>query len=160
MQSDVQIAGLVNVSGTMNGTSVNPSFRGAFGITQGLYQGTQLPELHGRFGYANQELVTHIDALRFDGHTMATGDGRIPINLAFSGVTGSRVLDAPMAMDITGDSLPIDLIPHLTSTVSEVHGHVGGSISMRGRLNRPSLTGGVIIANTSITVTATGMHVD
>src|SRR5438046_7811363 len=108
----------------MSGTLNEPAFRVAFGTTQGEYDGTSLPELHGRFGYANRELVTHVDAIRSTGASMATLDGRIPINLAFTGVTGSRRIDAPMAIDISGDSLPVELIPRFTNLVSDVHGRV------------------------------------
>lgn len=160
LESDVQLSGLLNVGGTMSGTLGDPAFRGAFGITQGEYQGTTLPELHGRFGYANRELVAHVDALRNGGLPMATVDGRIPINLAISGVTGSRLIDAGMSVDLAGDSLPIELIPHFTDVVSDLHGRVAGNISLRGRLNRPSLTGALVIANTSVTIGTSGMHVD
>ena len=160
LESDLQLVGLVNLSGTMSGTLSDPAFRGAFGITQGEYQGTTLPELHGRFGYANRELATHVDALRNGGLPMATVDGRVPINLAFSGVTGSRMIDAPMSVDLVGDSLPIELIPHFTDAVLDLHGRVAGNIALRGRLARPALTGALVIANTSITIRASGMHVD
>ena len=160
LQSDVELSGLVNVSGTMSGTLSDPAFRGAFGITQGEYQGTTLPELHGRFGYANQELVTHVDALRNGGLPMASVDGRIPINLALSGVTGSRFIGAPMSVQLAGDSLPIELIPHFTEAVSNLHGRVAGNVTLRGKLNRPSLTGALLITNTSLTINASGMHVD
>ena len=160
LESDLELSGLVNVSGTMSGTLDNPAFRGAFGITKGEYQGTTLPELHGRFGYVNRELVTHIDALRNGGLPMAAVDGKIPINLAFSGVTGSRLLDAAMSVDLVGDSLPIELIPHFTSVVSNVRGRVAGNIALRGKLNRPSLTGALLITNTSVTINASGMRVE
>jgi translocation and assembly module TamB len=160
LESDIRLAGLVSLSGTMSGTLNAPAFRGAFGITQGEYQGTTLPELHGRFGYVNRELVTHVDAIRNGGLPMATVDGRIPINLAFSGVTGSRLIDAPMSVDLVGDSLPIELIPHFTDAVSDLHGRVAGSVAMRGRLDRPTLTGALVITNTSLTINKSGMHVD
>ena len=160
LQSDFGLKGTVDLTGAMSGTLKNPSFRGAFAIVQGEYQGTTLPDLRGRFGYADRELVTHVDAMRNGGTAMATIDGRFPINLAFSGVTGPRLLDAPMSVDLAGDSLPIELIPHFTDVVSDVRGQVAGRITMRGRLNRPTLTGALYIANTSLTVTASGMHVD
>jgi translocation and assembly module TamB len=160
LQSDLGLVGTVDLSGTMTGTLKNPGFRGAFAILEGEYQGTTLPDLRGRFGYADQELVTHVDALRNGGAAMATLDGRFAVNLALSGVTGSRVLDAPMSIDLAGDSLPVELIPHFTDAVSDITGQVAGRISLRGRLDRPTLAGGLIIANAGLTVTASGMHVD
>jgi translocation and assembly module TamB len=160
LESDLGLKGTVDLSGAMSGTLKNPSFRGAFAIVQGEYQGTTLPDLRGRFGYADRELVTHVDALRNGGAAMASIDGRLPINLALSGVTGKRLLDAPMSIDLVGDSLPIELIPHFTDVVSDVRGQVAGRVAMRGKLDRPTLTGALYIANTSLTVTASGMHVD
>ncbi len=157
IESDVQLSGLITLAGSMSGTLRDPTFRGAFGVVRGEYDGTALPELQGTFRYADQQLATHVDALRNGGRALATLDGRIPIDLAFSGVTGSRMLRAPMAVDLNGDSLPVELIPHFTDLVSNVHGRVAGSISMRGLLSRPSLTGGLLIANTTLTVNATGM---
>ena len=116
LQSDLGLKGNVDLSGAMTGTLKNPTFRGAFAIVQGEYQGTTLPDLRGRFGYSDRELVTHIDALRNGGAAMATVDGRIPVNLALSGVTGKRLLDAPMSVDLVGDSLPVELIPHFSSS--------------------------------------------
>jgi translocation and assembly module TamB len=160
LQSDLQLRGNVDLTGSMSGTLRNPSFRGAFAIVQGEYQGTTLPDLRGRFGYADRELVTHVDALRNGGAAMATLDGRIPVNLALSGVTGPRLIDAPMSVELAGDSLPVELIPHFTDVVSDVHGQVAGRIELRGRIQRPSLTGALVIANTSLTINASGMHVD
>ncbi|HET9424375.1 MAG TPA: translocation/assembly module TamB domain-containing protein, partial [Gemmatimonadaceae bacterium] len=160
LQSDLGLMGNVDVSGSMSGTLREPTFRGAFAIVDGEYQGTTLPDLRGRFGYSDRQLVTQIEALRDGGQPMATVDGRLPINLAFTGVTGSRILDAPMSVDLVGDSLPVELIPHFTDAVSDLQGQVAGRISLRGRLDRPSLTGGLYIANTSMTVNATGMHVN
>jgi translocation and assembly module TamB len=160
LQSDLGLKGTVDLSGSMSGTLKNPTFRGAFSIVQGEYQGTTLPDLRGRFGYANRELVTDIDALRNGGAAMATISGRFPINLAMSGVTGKRILDLPMTVDLQGDSLPVELIPHFTDVVSDVRGRVAGRIALRGRLDRPSLAGALYIASTSLTVNATGMHVD
>jgi translocation and assembly module TamB len=160
LQSDLGLKGTVDLSGAMSGTLRNPSFRGAFAIVQGEYQGTTLPDLRGRFGYSDRALVTHVDALRNGGAAMASLDGRFPVNLAFTGVTGKRLLDAQMAVDIVGDSLPIELIPHFTDVVSEVRGQVAGRVAMRGKIDRPTLTGALYVANTSLTVTASGMHVD
>jgi translocation and assembly module TamB len=65
-----------------------------------------------------------------------------------------------MAVDLAGDSLPVELIPHFTDAISDVRGQVAGRVALRGRLDRPSLAGALYIANTSLTIAASGMHVD
>ena len=144
----------------MSGTLQQPIFHGAFGITQGAYQGTTLPEMRGQFSYASRQLTTHIDALRMNGAAMATASGTIPIDLGLSGVSTSRLIDAPLSIDLAGDSLPVDLIPHFTTALSELQGRVAGTVHLRGRLNRPQVTGGLIVSDVSLTVTSSGMHVD
>src|SRR6185369_2156424 len=83
-------------------------------------------------------------------------DGRIPINLAFTGVTGDRLLPNPMAVDLVSDSLPVELIPSFTDIVSNTKGLVAGKMSMRGTLRRPSLSGGFFINKGQVTLNSTG----
>jgi hypothetical protein len=98
------------------------------------YNTTAVPELSGRFDYADRQIATHLDALRRNGKPMMTVDGLIPINLALSGVTGSRLLSAPMSVDLVADSLPLELIPEFTAAVSNLHGKAAGRVTMRGTL--------------------------
>lgn len=156
LQSDVNATGLVTIHGSMTGTMSDPAFRGAFGVVYGTYNGATVPELHGRFGYADQELVAHVDALRNGGAPMAVLDGRFPIDLALSGVTGPRLLPRPMSMDLVADSLPLELIPQFTDLVQNVHGHVAGKIAMRGTLQRPALAGGFFVDQGTVQLTSTG----
>ncbi len=155
-QTDLDLAGIASLRGTMTGTLANPAFRGAFGTVNTTYNGQAVPELLGRFAYADQQLVTHVDATRKGGKPIAVLDGRIPINLAFSGVTGDRLLPNPMAVDLVADSLPVELIPSFTDIVSNTHGLVAGKMSMRGTLRRPSLTGAWFINKGEMTLNATG----
>jgi translocation and assembly module TamB len=44
--------------------------------------------------------------------------------------------------------------------VSDVHGQAAGRIAMRGTFSRPSLTGGILLSQASMKLTATGMKVN
>ncbi|HEU4786739.1 MAG TPA: translocation/assembly module TamB domain-containing protein, partial [Gemmatimonadaceae bacterium] len=83
-------------------------------------------------------------------------DARLPINLALSGVTGPRLIEAPMSLDVVGDSLPIELVAYATDLVSNVHGHAAGRVTMRGTLRRPSLVGAMTLHNGTTTINSTG----
>lgn len=159
-QTDIAMSGVLVLHGSMNGTLRSPAFRGAFGLVSGAYDGTPTPDVRGRFGYADRELVAHIDALRATGETIATVDGRVPINLAFTGVTGDRVLAGPLAIDLVADSLPLELIPHFTDVVSNLHGRAGGKLSVRGTLRHPSFVGGFEVDRGVVTLTATGATIE
>jgi translocation and assembly module TamB len=157
-QTDIDLGGILTLHGSMTGTMSDPAFRGAFGVVQGTYNGTAVPELLGRFGYADRQLVTHVDMVRGVGlsPSLATVDARLPVNLAFRGVTGPRLLPEPMSVDLVADSLPLDLIPQFTDLVSQVKGRAAGKIVMRGTLKDPTLVGGVTIIDGAATLNATG----
>jgi translocation and assembly module TamB len=91
---------------------------------------------------------------------VARANGRMPINLALSGVTGSRLIDAPMTADIVADSLPLDLISRFTDMVSDVHGFAGGQVAVRGTVRRPVLTGGLVLTHGAVKLTSTGMTLE
>jgi translocation and assembly module TamB len=160
VQSDLKATGDVAFHGTMRGSSSSPSFQGTFGLTRAQYDGTTFPDLLGRASYADQVLVTHVDVLHGTGRPITTADARLPINLAFSGVSGDRRLPQPMTLDVAGDSLPVDLIPEFTDLVTNVHGHVAGKFTMRGTFKRPSLTGSLTFDHAATTITASGSAID
>jgi translocation and assembly module TamB len=159
-QTDIPIAGVLTLHGTMRGSLSAPTFHGAFGVVSATYDSTKIPITRGTFDYSNEQLVAHAEALQRNGEPMTTADARLPINLAVTGVTGDRLLPRPMSVDITGDSLPIDLIPELTDVVTNVHGHAAGRIAMRGTLRRPSLTGGLVLDRGTMTITASGATIE
>jgi translocation and assembly module TamB len=159
-QTDVEASGVLSMHATMNGTLRSPVFRGAIGMVKGTYNGTTVPDFRATFAYADQDLVTNGEALRATGDVIAKVDGHIPINLAFSGVTGDRLLPRPMAVDLVADSLPLDLVPQFTDLVSNVHGHAAGKVAMRGTLRRPELVGGLTLDDGSMTISSTGATIE
>ena len=142
-QSDINARGLVsfNVHGT--GTLSNPQFSGAFGATDLLYNGTEVPEVHGTVQYANQTLSGRAEAMRAGGQPFLTAEGTIPINLALTGVTGSRFpADRQIALNVTADSLPMDLLPSFFGNyVRDLKGKMTSDFKLAGTLNHPQLTG-------------------
>ncbi|MGH7679395.1 MAG: translocation/assembly module TamB domain-containing protein [Gemmatimonadaceae bacterium] len=160
MQSDFPLRGILNARGVLEGTLRNPRFRGAAGLVAGNYNGSIIPDFQSTFSYANSSLTAHVEALK-DGKLIGViGDATIPINLAFSGVTGPRVLDIPLRVDISGDSLPLDLIPALTDAVAQIRGKAAGTIAVRGTLKRPSIAGAITWTRGSIVIVPTGMLVE
>ena len=159
-QTDIDVSGVLTLHGEMTGTLRSPAFRGALAIVNGKYNGAAIPDSRGNFGYADQRLVGHLEALRITGKPMATVDARVPINLALTGVTGDRLLPLPMTVDLVADSLPLELIPQFTDIVSNVHGHAAGKVALRGTLRRPSLVGAMTWTRGEMTLVATGAHVE
>jgi translocation and assembly module TamB len=159
-ESDVDMTGIISVHGSMGGTTVTPAFRGDFGLTKGTYNGTPVPDLVGRFGYADRQLVTHVDATRNNAQPMMTVDARLPMNLALSGATGPRLLPDPLSVELVDDSLPLELVPQFTDFVSNFHGRAYGRVAMRGTLKRPSLLGQIALMNGTVMLNSTGATFD
>src|SRR5205823_3685884 len=160
LQCDVDLTGLASVHGTMQGTLAAPTMRGSLGIVNGVYKGDTIPELHGTFGYANRSLGAHLDLLHKGGTPMATVTANLPVNLALSGVTGPRLLPQPLAVDLTADSLPLELIPAFTGVVTEVHGGTVARVAVRGTFQRPSIAGALNLNGGVVRVASTGMYLE
>jgi translocation and assembly module TamB len=160
LQSDFPMRGILTARGVLEGTMSDPRFRGAAGLVNGNYNGSVIPNFQGTFRYANASLAAHVEAIRRAGGPAVVADATLPINLAFSGVTGPRLLDRTMTVRLQGDSLPLDLIPAFTDVVAQVRGHAAGTFAMGGTLRRPSMAGAVTWTNGSFKIMKTGVIVN
>ncbi len=141
-QSDINASGLISLNVHATGTLDNPQFKGAFGATDLLYNGATIAEVHGNVDYANQTLTGRAEAMRSGSQPFLIAEGTVPINLAITGVTGSRYpTNRQIALKINADSLPLDLVPQLSDYVSNVSGRASGSFKVGGTLGKPQLTG-------------------
>ena len=120
------------------------------------YQGTAVPNISGTFAYADQRLTTNATVADSTGRRLATINGTIPINLALSGVTGSRLLDLPINVALASDSLPVDLIPKFTGVVTNVKGRAVGNVTVGGTLKHPVMNGTFTLTGGQFTLAATG----
>jgi translocation and assembly module TamB len=136
-----------------------PVFQGAAALMNGRYRGSPVPNLRTTFRYADQSLTLRGDALRVTGAPLASVDAALPINLALTGVTGDRLLNRPMRVDVVGDSLPLDLLPRFTDVVSDVTGRAIGRIALRGTLRRPTLVGAVAVRDAAARINSLGIDV-
>ncbi|HEY4672247.1 MAG TPA: translocation/assembly module TamB domain-containing protein, partial [Gemmatimonadaceae bacterium] len=157
-QSGIDAKGLITINVHATGTLENPQFKGVFGATELVYNGTAVPEVHGNVDYANQTLTGRAEAMRAGGQPFLIAEGTVPINLALSGVTGSRFpSDRQIALNITADSLPLDMVPALNGYVSNMRGKVTSSFKLAGTLNHPQLTGQFTLHQGQARVTLAGI---
>ena len=141
-QSGVNAQGLVSLNVHATGTLENPEFKGAFGATDLIYNGSAIPEVHGNVQYANQTLTGRAEAMEPGKAPFLVAEGTVPINLAVTGVTGSRFpADRQIALNVTADSLPLNAVPQLTAYVANLKGKVASNFKVGGTLNHPQVTG-------------------
>jgi translocation and assembly module TamB len=160
LQSDVPLMGRATFDAHVAGTGEDPRISGKLDFVRGRYNDAPVPEIHGTFAYANQRLTTNATARDSAGTTLAQVDGTIPINLALSGVTGSRLIDAPIDVKLASDSLPVALIPQFTDLVTDVAGSGSLHVSVGGTLKKPVLNGDMKLRDAQFKLAASGtfMH--
>jgi hypothetical protein len=159
VQSDFPLRGILTARGRLQGTMRDPHFTGAAGLVNGNYNGSLIPDFQATFSYADGSLTAHAEALRVGNAPALVADGVIPINLAF-GVTGPRLLERPMRIVMSGDSLPLDILPAFTDAVEQIRGKAAGTFSMGGTLKRPTFAGAIMWTNGAMRIVPTGMLVE
>jgi translocation and assembly module TamB len=157
-QSDINATGLVSFDMKAAGTAADPTFTGSFGTQNFIYNGTAVPEVHGVVSYANQTLTGRADAMRPGGPSLLYAEGTIPINLAFTGVTGSRFpRDRQIDLAVRADTLPLDLVPQLNQYVTDLKGHAVANFKVNGTLNHPELSGKFTLSQAQAKVVPLGI---
>lgn len=141
LQSDVAARGTVVLQARLTGTRAAPELRGAAGMANATYQGAPIPDLKATVEYADRRLESHVELSRGGAGPLATLDANVPVNLALDSVPGDRLLDLPMQVNFTADSLPLDALPKFTDAVANVQGRLIGAVAARGTPKHPSLAG-------------------
>jgi hypothetical protein len=124
LQDTTSATGILGLHARVQGTSAAPVMAGTAALAQATYGGKPFPDTRLTFNYASARLTSHADFFR--GPTvLAVADAGVPVNLAFSGVTGPRLnRTAPLDVTLRADSLPLEALPSFTTAVSDVRGRV------------------------------------
>lgn len=158
LQSDIPASGLVSVVAQAQGTRAAPVFNGVFGLDRASYAGRPTPELHGTFGYRDATLTTALNGAREGEAPFLTARGAVPVNLALAGVTGSRVpRDRQIDAMARSDSLPLDLIPQVSTAVTNFGGRALLDVRVRGTVNNPDVQGRMALWNGTAKVVPLGI---
>ena len=160
LQSDLPVTGQVSLDAHVEGTGTDPRLNGRLDFTRGTYNGTRVPDVHGTFAYADKRLTTNASAIDSTGIRLAVVNGTLPINLALSGVTGSRMLDEPIDVKVVSDSVPLALVPNFTDMVTEAGGTAHANFTVGGTLKKPEMRGGLALYRARFRLGATGTMLD
>ena len=160
LQSDLPLTGRLDLDAHVTGTAESPTVKGKIDFLKGTYNAVRVPELHGTVAYANHELTTKATAVDSAGLVVASVDGTLPVDLALSGVVGSRLLDLPINLKLASDSVPLTLLAQFTEAVTDVAGKAFGNVIATGTLKKPVLKGNVAISNGQFKIAATGALIE
>lgn len=157
-QSDINASGLVSFNVKAAGTAADPIFSGSFGTERFYYNGTLIPEVHGIVSYANQTLRGRADAMLEGGRSLLFAEGTVPINLALTGVRGSRLpRDRQIDLAVRADSLPLGLLPQYPTYVTNLKGRAVADFKVNGTLSRLELSGRFTLDSAEATVVPLGL---
>lgn len=157
LQDTVAVRGLVWAGAEVDGTGTAPVIRGSLAVREMAVDTVQVPDVEADFDYASQELRVEGQLVQ-DGRTLVTAVGRLPINLAVSGVTAPRFAeDAPVELDVRADSLPLESLPSFTEAVEDVRGRVRGDVAVRGTRDAPEVNGVVDLDLGSLSIVQPGV---
>ena len=155
-QTDLDFRGLVSTTARIEGTTRAPRFRAALGIANATYAGATVPDIRATANYAAPSLTLHVEAAD-SGRRVAVADGTIPLNLGSEG-GGPLIPDAPIAIDVRSEGVPLGLVSRFTDAVEDVGGRAYGVVRVRGTTRRPNTVGALALQNGTVRLTATGMR--
>jgi hypothetical protein len=157
LQDTLMATGLFQLDTRLRGTPEAPRFEGTTSLLSVTYGGRPIADLSATFEYADAELAARAEMTQENTHLL-DAEAQLPINLAFRGVQGSRLLDRPLVIDARADSLPLEALPSFTTAVEDVRGRVRGDVAVRGTFEAPELSGGVNLDLASLRVVEPGLQ--
>ena len=152
-QTDLDFRGLISTTARIEGTTRAPRIRAALGIAEAMYGGTRVPDVRATATYASPSLKAHVEVAD-SGRRLAAADATVAMNLG-SGA-GELLPDAPIAIDVRSDGLPLDLVSRFTDAVDNVQGRAFGVVRVRGTTRHPNTAGALALQNGSVRLVSTG----
>ncbi len=127
------VDGRVSADLYVDGTAADPKITFLGAVRDVVYDSLPLPEFRARMNYAAKKAVAYAEVRRPDQAANARANATIPVDLALRG-NPKRLLELPFVGDIQLDSLPLDILPALSTAISDVKGQTVGRVQVRGTL--------------------------
>jgi translocation and assembly module TamB len=158
VQDSLRVRGLLSLDAQLRGTGRSPVISGTAGLVEAVVDTVRVPDARASFAYADRVLRGDAQLTR-GARVLLAADGRVPVDLALSGVEGPRfAADAPLVLDVRADSLPLEALPSFTTAVSDVRGRLVGSLAVRGTRADPDVRGVVNLDLGSLRVVQPGIE--
>ena len=159
LQSDVTADGMLTFRSVMEGTRASPRINATLLVTDPRYRNAAFPEINTKLEYADRTLTVDGRIQRANDGELATIKGTVPLDLSLADSVRTRLLDAPLALTIEGDSIPLSPIAEFSQQIPNIGGRAYGRVAMSGTWKKPRLDGALGVDATNVTVAATGIIV-
>lgn len=156
LQDTLTASGLLDLDTHMRGSTAAPELEGNIALRGASLEDRELPDLRAGFDYAAKLLRAEAE-LQENGRPLLSATARLPVNLAFTGVEGPRLVDEPLGIEAHADSLPLEALPSFTPSVSDVRGRVRGDVVVGGTWDAPVLNGGIDLDLASLRIVPAGV---
>ncbi|HJU73529.1 MAG TPA: translocation/assembly module TamB domain-containing protein [Gemmatimonadaceae bacterium] len=160
LQSDVNADGILTFTSMIEGTRTAPRINANLVLTDPRYRGAEFPEVHTRLTYADRALDIDGSMRRTNDGELAHITGKLPIDLSLGDSVKTRLLDAPIALTIEGDSIPLSPLTEFTTQVTALDGKAFGRIAINGTWSKPRLAGDLGIEARRADIAATGVTIN
>jgi hypothetical protein len=153
---DLSMGGHIDLDVQVRGPSEAPLIESTFRVDGARYGAMQLSRVEGSMRYAEQVATFDLEGL--DGARQAMrGSGTFPVDLSF-GSTEGRVLDQPMDLRVTADSLDAAIALSYVTSLQEVLGSVSGDVAIQGTPESPTPNGVLTLADAEWSIEAIGVR--
>ncbi len=156
-QSRDELHGRVTLEARVTGTPSAPRANGSASLTHIAVRDDSLPDARATLVYADARLTVAANVGDSAAATLARATAELPINLALTGVSGSRLArSAPVLVDVRVDSLPLAAMPPRGGIALD-SGWVRGEVRVRGSVDEPVVAGQVDVVGGRAHVPAAGV---
>jgi translocation and assembly module TamB len=154
--SGVDVGGHVDLDLAVSGPAESPTIDGEFRVDGPRFRAMELTRIDGSLDYADQRAVFSL--LGWDGGRDAIdASGEFPVDLSLAAVE-NRVLDRPMELRISADSLDAAIALSYLSDLQQVVGVVSGDVAIGGTPGAPAPEGSMRLSNAEWTIEALGVR--
>ncbi len=160
LQRDADADGVIGAAWRFSGVRTNPAIVGRATLRDAVYKSTRAPDADVVLDYHRRRLALDATARDSSGRRVLVGTASLPLDLAFTGVSGSRKLPGALVADVVFDSLALAALPLDSRMIEDVRGMLVADAHVRGSWAAPVYSGRGALRNGGATFLATNMRVE
>ncbi len=157
LQSDIPADGQLSFTARLQGTRAEPRIHGALTLSNSQYANAPFPDVRVAFTYDARHLSVDGSLRRSTGYELARISGTLPVDLSRADSTSPLLPDAPIQVDITGDSIPLSPLAQPISALTALNGWAHGTFGVRGTYKDPRLEGALDVNVNRLGIAANGV---
>ncbi len=138
MRPENSIQSYLNLSADIKGNYESPVMNIELDADSVTYKNKNFGSLIAKMNYENEELnadIKFVDSVRNIKNPKLKITGKVPINLAFSGVQKRIIEDSPVDIDVAADSFRLGAFGNLLPEVDRLNGVLTAKVHIGGTFN-------------------------